>query len=73
MSFCVYDNIFRFEVSVQYSLVVQMFYGEQCLNKVEFCIVFLHFFDFPQQVEEFTSGAVLHAKHDVIISFEGEI
>lgn len=72
MSLTVNNDVLRLQIPVQYPLGVEMADGCQGLKEVKLGILLLHPPDFPQQIEELSSVAVLHAEDQVMLGLEAE-
>jgi hypothetical protein len=64
------DDVFGFEVAVEDLPGVEVGDGGEGFEEVEFGLCLLHTSYSPQQIEQFSAMAVLHAEYQVMLRFE---
>lgn len=72
VSLQVQENVLRFEVSVNDSLLMNLFQPEKGLDYVEFCNFFPHFSELFNKVEQLPSRTVLQDEYQTLLRFKTE-
>ena len=73
MSLAIDDDVLRFQITIEHLLRMQVSDGGKRLQEIEFGLCLFHSLHFPQQVEEFSAVAVLHAEDEAVLCFKAHV